>query len=229
MDQNLRKGANPNQLTWSAVRMLLSNRMLVGIYIGQYCITTLTWFFLTWFPVYLNQARHIAIAKAGLLAAVPALCGSIGGVFGGIVSDHLLKSGNSLTVARKVPIVAGMALSMTMIGCNYVSGQVAVILLMSLAFFGKGFGALGWTVIADVSPRNMIGINGGLFNLIGNIAGITTPIIIGWIVQRTGSFNLALVFVGVTALAAIVAYLPLVGRIHRVEFGNKEQTKEQPA
>ena len=229
MDQNLRKGANPNQLTWSAVRMLLSNRMLVGIYIGQYCITTLTWFFLTWFPVYLNQARHIAIAKAGLLAAVPALCGSIGGVFGGIVSDHLLKSGNSLTVARKVPIVAGMALSMTMIGCNYVSGQVAVILLMSLAFFGKGFGALGWTVISDVSPRNMIGINGGLFNLIGNIAGITTPIIIGWIVQRTGSFNLALVFVGVTALAAIVAYLPLVGRIHRVEFGNKEQTKEQPA
>lgn len=223
MDQNLGRGTNPNQLTWKSVRMLLSNRMLVGIYIGQYCITTLTWFFLTWFPVYLNQARHIAIAKAGLLAAVPALCGSVGGVFGGIVSDKLLKSGNSLSVARKVPIVAGMALSMTMIGCNYVSSQTMVIVLMSLAFFGKGFGALGWTVIADVSPRNLIGINGGLFNLIGNMAGITTPIVIGWIVQKTGSFNLALVFVGVTALAAIVAYLPLVGRIHRVEFGTKEQ------
>ncbi|WP_263409955.1 MFS transporter [Terriglobus tenax] len=223
MDQNLARGAHPNQLTWSAVRMLLSNRMLVGIYIGQYCITTLTWFFLTWFPVYLNQARHISIAKTGLLVAVPALCGSIGGVFGGIVSDKLLKSGKSLSVARKVPIVAGMALSMTMIGCNYVSTQTLVILLMSLAFFGKGFGALGWTVISDVSPRNMIGINGGLFNLIGNLAGITTPIIIGFIVQRTGSFNLALVFVGFTALAAIVAYLPLVGRIHRVEFATKEQ------
>jgi ACS family glucarate transporter-like MFS transporter len=69
----------------------------------------------------------------------------------------------------------------------------------------------------------MIGINGGLFNLIGNLAGITTPIIIGYIVQKTGSFNLALVFVGVTALAAIVAYLPLVGTIHRVDFSATPQ------
>jgi ACS family glucarate transporter-like MFS transporter len=197
--------------------------MLVGIYVGQYCITTLTWFFLTWFPVYLNQARHISIMKTGFLVAVPALCGSIGGVFGGVVSDRLLKNGHSLTIARKVPIVLGMALSMTMILCNYVSTQTVVILLMSLAFFGKGFGALGWTVIADVSPRNMIGINGGLFNLIGNLAGITTPIIIGFIVQKTGSFNLALVFVGVTALAAIIAYLPLVGTIHRVDFSSQAE------
>ncbi len=225
MDQNLAAGANPNQLTWTAVRLLLGNRMLVGIYIGQYCITTLTWFFLTWFPVYLNQARHMSILKTGLLVTIPALCGSIGGVSGGIVSDKLLRSGRSLSFARKLPIVLGMSLSMTMILCNYVTTQTLVIILMSLAFFGKGFGALGWTVIADVSPRNMIGINGGLFNLIGNLAGITTPIVIGYIVQKTGSFNLALVFVGVTALAAIIAYLPLVGKIHRVEFPRQSQEK----
>ncbi len=59
-----------------------------------------------------------------------------------------------------------------------------MMVLMSLAFFGKGFGALGWTVIADTSPRELIGVNGGLFNLFGNIAGITTPIIIGYMVQE---------------------------------------------
>lgn len=67
------------KLTWAAIRMLLSNRMLVGIYIGQYCITTLTWFFLTWFPVYLSQARHMSITKVGIMAALPALCGFAGG------------------------------------------------------------------------------------------------------------------------------------------------------
>lgn len=41
-------------LTWPAVRWLLGKRMLVGIYLGQYCITTLTWFFLSWFPIYLS-------------------------------------------------------------------------------------------------------------------------------------------------------------------------------
>jgi ACS family glucarate transporter-like MFS transporter len=93
---------------------------------------------------------------------------------------------------------------------------------MSLAFFGKGFGALGWTVIADTSPKGLVGVNGGLFNLIGNMAGITTPIVIGYLVKRTGSFNDALIFVAATALLAIVAYLPIVGEIKRVNLEFKQ-------
>ena len=207
-----------NQLTWSAIRMLLGNRMLVGIYLGQYCITTLTWFFLTWFPVYLSEARHMSIVKVGIMAALPALCGSVGGILGGVASDRLLHAGHSLTFARKLPIVAGMLLAVTMLGCNYTNVQWLVMLLLSFAFFGKGFGALGWTVIADTSPKSLIGINGGLFNLIGNLAGITTPIVIGYIVKQTGSFNGALIFVVATALMAIVAYLPIVGEIKRVDL-----------
>jgi ACS family glucarate transporter-like MFS transporter len=216
LDTNAR--ARSNTLTWASVRWLLSNRMLVGIYLGQYCITTLTWFFLTWFPIYLSQARHMSIVKVGFLAALPALCGCAGGILGGVVSDRLLRAGRSLSFARKTPIVIGMSLSMTMIACNYVNTQTAVMVLMSLAFFGKGFGALGWTVISDTSPKGLIGLNGGLFNLIGNMAGVTTPIIIGYLVKRTGSFQDALIFVGLTALLAIVAYLPIVGEIKRVEM-----------
>ena len=207
-----------NALTWPAIRALLSNRMLLGIYLGQYCITTLTWFFLTWFPIYLNQARHISIVKVGFLSALPALCGFAGGILGGVFSDRLLRRGRSLTIARKVPIVLGMALAMTMIGCNYVNTSLAVMILMSIAFFGKGIGALGWTVISDTSPKNLIGVNGGLFNLIGNLAGVTTPIVIGLIVKYTGSFQGALIFVAATALLAIVAYVPIVGEIKRVEL-----------
>jgi ACS family glucarate transporter-like MFS transporter len=107
---------------------------------------------------------------------------------------------------------------MTMIGCNYVDSSFAVMVLMSVAFFGKGIGALGWTVISDTSPRKLIGVNGGLFNLIGNLAGVTTPIVIGLIVKLTGSFRWALIFVAATALLAIVAYVPIVGEIRRVEF-----------
>jgi ACS family glucarate transporter-like MFS transporter len=206
-----------NMLTWQAICWLLSKRMLVGIYLGQYCITTLTWFFLTWFPIYLAQVRHLSIVKVGLLAALPALCGFAGGIIGGVTSDRLLRAGHSLTLARKVPIVLGMALAMTMVLCNYVDTSLEVMALMSIAFFGKGFGALGWSVISDTSPRELVGVNGGLFNLIGNLAGVTTPIIIGMIVRNTGSFRYALVFVAATALCAIIAYLPIVGEIKRLE------------
>jgi ACS family glucarate transporter-like MFS transporter len=160
----------------------------------------------------------MSIVQVGVMAAFPALCGFAGGILGGIVSDKLLQAGHSLSFARKTPIVLGMLLSMTMIGCNYANKQWVVMLLMSLAFFGKGFGALGWTVIADTSPKPLIGVNGGLFNLIGNLAGITTPIVIGYIVKRTGSFNGALIFVVAMALMAIVAYLPIVGEIKRVDL-----------
>jgi ACS family glucarate transporter-like MFS transporter len=213
-------GAKPTSraLTWTGVWQLLQQRMLVGIYIGQFCITTLTYFFITWFPVYLVQARHMSVLKGGFAVALPALCGSIGGVLGGLWSDSLLRRGHSLTFARKLPIIAGMLLSITMIACNYTNVQSVVMFLMSLAFFGKGVGALGWTVIADTSPKELIGLNGGLFNLFGNTAGITTPIIIGFIIQKTGSFNGALVFVAIAALLAIFSYVVIVGEIKRLEL-----------
>ncbi|WP_299093438.1 MFS transporter [uncultured Metabacillus sp.] len=214
MDQTeAKKGAN-----WSNVKKLLSNRMLLGIYLGQYCITTLTYFFLTWFPVYLVQERGMTILEVGFIASLPAICGFLGGILGGLFSDFLLRKGFSLTVARKTPIVIGMVMSMSLVAANYVETQWVVIFVMALAFFGKGFGALGWAVVSDTSPKEMSGVSGGLFNTFGNIAGITTPIIIGYIIGVTGSFNGALIFVGANALVAIFSYLFLVGEIKRVEL-----------
>ncbi|HWO98145.1 MAG TPA: MFS transporter [Bacillus sp. (in: firmicutes)] len=218
MDHSQTKSGKKEGPNWQYVKQLLSNRMLLGVYLGQYCITTLTYFFLTWFPVYLVQERGMSILKVGFVASLPAICGFVGGVLGGMFSDFLLKKGYSLTVARKVPIVVGMLMSMSLVAANYVEAESVVIFVMALAFFGKGFGALGWAVVADTSPKEMSGLSGGLFNTFGNIAGITTPIIIGYIIAATGSFNGALVFVGANALIAICSYLFLVGEIKRVEL-----------
>ncbi len=203
---------------WNYVKQLLGNRMLLGVYVGQYCITTLTYFFLTWFPVYLVKERGMSILNAGFVAAIPAVCGFIGGVLGGLLSDLLLRRGHSLTFARKLPIVIGMLMSTAMIACNYVDSASVVVAVMAFAFFGKGLGALGWAVVSDTSPKEIAGMSGALFNTFGNVAGITTPIVIGYIVKGTGSFNGALVFVAANALIAIVSYLFIVGKIQRVEL-----------
>ena len=201
---------------WDYIKQLLSNRMLLGVYIAQYCITTLTYFFLTWFPVYLVKERGFSILNAGFVAALPAICGFAGGVLGGIVSDYLLRRGRSLTFSRKTPIVIGMLLSTSMIACNYVESAALVVAIMALAFFGKGLGALGWAVVSDTSPKQIAGLSGGLFNTFGNTAAITTPIVIGYLVQGTGNFSLALVFVAANAVVAVLSYLFVVGEIKRV-------------
>lgn len=218
--------AAPKVHTGACIKELLGNRMLLGVYIAQYCITTLTYFFLTWFPVYLVQERGMTILKAGFVASLPAIAGFLGGVLGGVISDRLIKAGFSLSVARKTPIVLGMALSMSMILCNYVQADMVVVAIMALAFFGKGVGALGWAVVSDTSPKEAGGLSGGLFNTFGNTAGITTPIVIGYLVQGTGSFAAALVFVGANAAVAILSYLFIVGEIKRVTL--KKSLIQQP-
>ncbi|SAK72705.1 d-galactonate transporter [Caballeronia hypogeia] len=201
---------------WPLAKQLLSSRMLLGVYLAQFCISVLTYFFLTWFPVYLVQARGMTILQAGFLASVPAICGFVGGMLGGVFSDGLIQRGKPLSFARKLPIVLGMLLSMSIIGCNYVSEDWLVMVLMSVAFFGKGLGALGWAVVADTSPKEAVGLCGSIFNLFGNLAGIVTPIVIGYVVANTGSFAGALFFVGANALITVFSYLVIVGKIERV-------------
>jgi ACS family glucarate transporter-like MFS transporter len=106
--------------------------------------------------------------------------------------------------------------SSSIVACNYVDIEWMVVGFMALAFFGKGVGALGWAVVSDTSPKQIAGLSGGLFNTFGNLASITTPIVIGYIISSTGSFKWALVFVGCNALMAVFSYLVIVGPIKRV-------------
>ena len=218
MDNAAKKKDSAGGAKWDYIRQLFTSRMMVGIFLGQFCINAITYFFITWFPVYLVQARGMSILSAGFVASIPAICGFTGGILGGVMSDAMLRKGFSLTAARKTPIVLGMLLSMSMIACNYTDVQWVVVGFMALAFFGKGIGALGWAVMSDCAPKEITGLSGGVFNMCGNISSITTPIIIGYIIQTSGSFNGALVFVGANALIAAISYLVVVGEIKRMEL-----------
>jgi ACS family glucarate transporter-like MFS transporter len=215
---HIEQRATVSHFTLSNLRQIIVNRMLLGVYLGQYCVGVLTYFFVTWFPIYLVQHTGFSVLQAGVITAVPALCGFAGGILGGITSDAILRRTGSLTRARKWPVLAGMLLVLLIAACDFTTSPGLIILFMSLAFFGKGFAALGWTVISDVSPRQLVGVTGGVFNTVSNVPGIVTPIAIGYIVARLGSFDWALAFVAVHGLIAIFAYFVIVPQIVRVEL-----------
>jgi ACS family glucarate transporter-like MFS transporter len=212
-----RIGDTKTPFSWSQIKSISANRMMAGIYLGQFCLTSITWFFLTWFPTYLVEAKHMSILKAGVVAAIPPLAGFIGGMVGGVWSDAMIRRGCSLTMARKLPIVVGLCLSCTIVIANYVSSVAIVIAVMSLAFFAKGVGNLGWCIVGDVSPREAMGIAGGMFNLFGNLASIVTPIAIGYFVNTTGSFDAALTYVAAIAALGACSYLFIVGKLERLD------------
>ncbi len=206
------------RFTRREISTLFTSRMLWAIYIGQYCITALTYFFITWFPIYLVKERGMNIMTVGMVAALPAICGFSGGILGGALSDYLIRRGFTVSFARKTPFMIGMVLATAIMAAPFAVSDTAVVVIMSLAFFGKGLGAIGWAVVADVAPREMTGLSGGVFNGIGNTAGIVTPLVIGFVVASTGSFDRALWFVGAHGIVAILAYGVLAGRFKRIEL-----------
>jgi len=212
------EGAAAEPFSWANVRKLMSQRQIVGASIGQYCGNSTLVFFLTWFPTYLATERGMDWLKSGTFAVLPYIAASAGVLLGGYFSDILLRRTGSANVARKLPIVAGLLLAATIIAANYVDDNAIVIAIMSIAFFGQGMVNLGWTLISDVAPRQLVGLTGGLFNLCANLAGIVTPIVVGLIVGQTGSFYGALAFIGTLALIGAASYVFVIGDVKRIEF-----------
>ncbi|KAA5610129.1 MFS transporter [Rhodovastum atsumiense] len=205
--------------SWAIVRTLLGNRMLWCAYIGQYCGVALSYFFITWFPIYLVQGRGMNIMQAGFATFVPSVAGFLGGMVGGATSDALIRHGWSVSWARKTPYIVGMMVGASLVLAAFTEDNALIVALMALAFFGKGVavGAGTWAVVSDTAPKEAVGLAGSIFNCIGNIGGIVTPIIFGYLVQATGGYSVGLYFVAAHCVVAALVYLLVMGRIERVQ------------
>ena len=204
--------------SWSLARRILGKRQILGASIGQFCGNSTLVFFLTWFPTYLATERHMDWLKSGFFAVMPYIAATVGVLVGGAISDMLIRKTGSANLGRKLPIVTGLLLASTIVLANFVGSNELVILVMSIAFFGQGMVNLGWTLISDVAPKPLIGLTGGVFNFCANLAGIITPLVVGFILQATGSFYFALAYIAVLGLIGAAAYIFIVGDVHRVEL-----------
>jgi ACS family D-galactonate transporter-like MFS transporter len=205
-------------LSWAAVKALLRTRQILGASIGQFCGNSTLVFFLTWFPSYLATERGMDWLQSGFAASLPYIGASVGVLFGGVVSDGIIRRTGSATLGRKIPIVAGLLLTSTMIFANFTASNALVVAIMSVAFFGQGMANLGWTLISDVAPKQLMGLTGGIFNLCANLAGIVTPLVIGFVLGATGSFYGALTYIATLGLVGAAAYVFILGEVRRVEI-----------
>ncbi|NBW90029.1 MAG: MFS transporter, partial [Gammaproteobacteria bacterium] len=212
------QAAENTRFEWKHIGFLLRQRQILGASIGQFCGNSTLVFFLTWFPTYLATERHMGWIKVGFFAVLPFIAACIGVVIGGLWSDRLLKSTGSASVARKTPVITGLLLASCIVIANFVDSDALVITVMSVAFFGQGMVNLGWTLLTDVAPRQLMGLTGGVFNLCANLAGIITPLVVGFVVASTGSFFWALAFIGAVAFMGVISYVFIVGEVKRVEY-----------
>jgi ACS family D-galactonate transporter-like MFS transporter len=201
---------------WRDLGIVLGRRKLWGVYFGHYATATMSSFFLTWFPTYLVTYRHLTFIKAGFYGGIPFLGAFIGVLCSGTLSDALVRRGYNLSFARKAPLITGLVLSTTIFGANFVNQQALIIMFLSIAFFGDGMATIHWSLVSTTAPERLMGLASGIFNGVGGIAGITGPIIIGFLL-RGGDFTLPLTFISCIAFAGVLSYIFVLGKLERVQ------------
>jgi ACS family D-galactonate transporter-like MFS transporter len=208
--------AERSKFSWSDLAQAFKHRKLWGVYLGQFCVGSVSIFFLTWFPTYLVEYRGLDFIKSGFLASVPFLAAFAGVLLSGFTSDYLIKKGKSIEFARKTPVLCGLLLSVTIIGANFTDDTFYVILFLTLAFFGNGLASITWVFVSLMAPKHLIGLVGGVFNLIGGLSAVIVPVVIG-ILVKDGDFSPALYFIGAITLLGFLSFLLVVGKVKRIE------------
>jgi ACS family D-galactonate transporter-like MFS transporter len=195
---------------------LFRYRSIWGLMIGLFCLNFAIYFFITWFPSYLLQARGFSLTSLGTLGMVPALMAILGNWLGGYTSDRLLKMGWSPTRARKTCLVGGM-LTASSIGMSaFVDSTMMCLALFSLAYAALSFtGANVWTVGSEIAPtQDHVASIGGIQNFAGNLAGILITTFTGvMLVLTKGSFLIPLAVAGGLCVVGALSYLFIVGKV----------------
>ncbi|MEM5315371.1 MFS transporter [Paraburkholderia sp. JHI869] len=213
-------------IRWSG---LFRYRTVWGMMLGFFCLNFVIYFFITWFPSYLVEARGFSLKSLGTLGTLPAIASIPGGWLGGWLSDTLVKRGWSLTAARKTCIVGGMLLSSVITLTGIVQDVYVMLALFAIAYGSLAAAAASiWSLPADIAPTpKHVASLAGIQNFASNLAGIALTTFTGVMLQLTrGSFTIPLVVAGGFCVLGAVSYLVIVGRVEPLQAPEPSRVDE---
>lgn len=199
-------GKKAEQVGWGELFKRTNTWFMI---LGAFGIFYTVWVYLTWLPSYLQKALGFSLAQMGWVAMLPYLCGIVGVLFGGWLSNRLVKRGVNTVMARKIPIVGGATLAAAaVLPAAFVTNVPLVIALLSLGYFAAQvpIGCL-WTLAADVAPANHVASLGAIQNFGGFIGAAVAPIVTGAILAATNNqYGLVFVVGGALLLVGALSY-----------------------
>ncbi len=165
------------------------------------------YFYLTWLPTYLLQARGFNLKAVGWLAAMPLVGIAIGVLAGGLLSDVLCRRWG-VRAGRRTPGLVGFPLAaLAVIGALRTPDPMSAALLLAVA---AGLAALGvspaWAACLDIGGGHA-GLVTGAMNTFGNLGGAVSPVVVGLSLDRWHSYDAPLVSVAIFYLVAAIAWL----------------------
>jgi MFS family permease len=191
---------------------LFRHRTTWGMIAGFFGNIYTLWLYTGWLPFYLEHERHMSVAKAGVLAAIPFFFGCVGAIVGGWLCDFLTRRGWTPMGGRKLLISCSLfGVAACTLGTAYAPTNAIVISLISLSLFLIYIvSSASWATVPIAAPSQFTASLGAIQNFGGYLGGALAPTLTGILVEKTGSFTQALLLSAAVTLTAALAYLALV-------------------
>jgi sugar phosphate permease len=173
-----RRPAVPWKIIFRSSNMLYIAAGYCAFYYGTY-------FFMTWFPTYLIEYRHLSLKAVGIFASLPLVAGMVGDLVGGALTDTVYKKTGKLKFARRVVAAPAMLASAACLipAATTLHASTAILCLTASLFFLELVISPAWAVPMDVGGEYS-GTVSGVMNMAGSLAASLSPIIFGFLVQR---------------------------------------------
>jgi MFS transporter, ACS family, aldohexuronate transporter len=193
-------------------RTVIPHRQTWAFAIGKFLTDPIWWLYLFWIPDFLNRNYRLDLKSIGLPLVVIYLVADIGSIGGGWLSSSLIKRGWSVNAARKsAMLVCALAVVPIVFASRASNLWVAVSLVALAAAAHQGWSANIFTLTSDMFPRRAVGSVVGFGGMAGAVGGMLIAVLVGEILQRTGSYVPIFFIAGfayLTALAVIQVLAP---------------------
>ena len=193
---------------------LLGCRSQWGVALTQGCIVYTQYLFLTWLPSYLQMTKGITVMKAGLYTAIPYGLAVLLSILLGWFSDRLLSGRKLEGGGRRVMVVGSLLVSSVILVTPFVSDIWMILGLITVTLTGLSTaGAMNFALLTDLLENPAyIGRSMSIVVVGGNTFGILAPIVTGFVLSVTGSFNWAFGIAGLLMVAGGAISLTLTRR-----------------
>ncbi len=164
---------------------------MAPVTVVYFCYGWTLWLYLAWIPSFFVHNYHLDLKQSAFFSAGVFFAGVLGDSLGGIVSDRIFRKTRDFNKARRNLVVISFLCSLAcMIPILFSRNLEWGSLYLSLGFFFSEF-TVGpmWAIPMDIAPR-FSGSASGLMNTGSALAAILSPIVFGFVIDKTNNWEL---------------------------------------
>jgi ACS family hexuronate transporter-like MFS transporter len=200
-------------------RRMLQLRQAWAVGLGKFFTDPIWFVYLFWMPDFLSRNLKLDLKGMALPLFVIYSGASVGSIGGGWLSSQLIKRGWDVNASRKTAmLICALAVTPIMLAARTHDAWFAVCLVALAAGAHQGWSANIYTLASDMFPRGAVASVVGFGTLLGTISGMFISKMVGYILQRTGSYVPIFVLAGTAYLIALGFVQALAPKLERAEI-----------